>query len=95
MTSDFQKQFFAKGVGNKLFTQEEFDGELQAAQTEIVAMAIQATREAVIIEREECAKIVDEITKDIAEGTENRDHIIITLKEIAHAIRNRIPQQRQ
>lgn len=95
MTSDFQKQFFAKGVGNKLFTQEEFDGELQAAQAEIVAMAIQATREAVIIEREECAKIVEEITKDIAEGTENRDHIIITLKEIAHAIRNRIPQQRQ
>lgn len=95
MTSDFQKQFFAKGVGNKLFTQEEFDAELQAAQAEIVAMAIQATREAVIIEREECAKIIDEITKDIAEGTENRDHILITLREIAEAIRNRIPQQRQ
>jgi hypothetical protein len=95
MTSDFQKQFFAKGVGNKLFTQEEFDAELQAAQTEIVAMAIAATKEAVIIEREACAKILDEITKDIAEGTENRDHILITLREIAEAIRNRIPQQRQ
>lgn len=58
-------------------------------------MAITATKEAVIIEREECAKIIDEITKDIAEGTENRDHILITLREIAEAIRNRIPQQRQ
>ena len=48
MTSDFQKKFFSKAVGNKLFTQEEFDAELQAAQAEIVAMAIQATKEAVI-----------------------------------------------
>jgi hypothetical protein len=58
--SDFQKSFLAKGTGNKLFTQEEFDGELQAAQAEIVAMAISATREAVRIEREACIKIVTE-----------------------------------
>jgi hypothetical protein len=95
MTTDFQRAFLAKGVGNKLFTQEEFDAELQAAQAEIVAMAIQATKEAVVIERQACAQIVEDITKDIVEGTENRDHIIITLREIAEAIRNRIPQQRQ
>jgi len=93
--SDFQKQFLAKGVGNKLFTQEEFDGELQAAQAEIVAMAIQATKEAVIIEREECAKIVEAVTQKVADATEGRDHMIITLQEIAEDIRNRIPAQRQ
>jgi flagellar biosynthesis/type III secretory pathway protein FliH len=93
--SDFQKQFLAKGIGNKLFTQEEFDAELQVAQAEIVAMAIQATREAVVIEREECAKIVEAVTKKIGDETEGRDHIIITLQEIAEDIRNRIPAQRQ
>jgi hypothetical protein len=58
--SDFQKSFLAKGVGNKLFTQEEFDGELQAAQAEIVAMAITATKEAVRIERDACIKIIED-----------------------------------
>jgi hypothetical protein len=93
--SDFQKQFLAKGVGNKLFTQEEFDGELQAAQAEIVAMAIAATKEAVIIEREACAQIVESLSKKIGDDTEGRDHVIITLQELAEDIRNRIPQQRQ
>ena len=83
MTSDFQKKFFAKAVGNKLFTQEEFDAELQAAQAEIVAMAITATKEAVIIEREACAEIVENFNGE-------KD-----LKAIAELIRNRIPQQRQ
>ena len=83
MTSDFQKAFFAKGVGNKLFTQEEFDAELQAAQAEIVAIAITATKEAVIIEREACAEIVENFNGE-------KD-----LKAIAELIRNRIPQQRQ
>ena len=87
MTSDFQKAFLARGVGNKLFTQEEFDAELQAAQAEIVAMAIQATKEAVLIEREECAKIVDKWADSIASEPE--------MKQIAEEIRNRIPQQRQ
>jgi hypothetical protein len=93
--SDFQKQFLAKGVGNKLFTQEEFDAELQAAQAEIVAMAIQATREAVVIEREECAKIVEALTKKIGDETEGRHEMIIALQELAEDIRNRIPAQRQ
>ena len=86
--SDFQKQFLAKGVGNKLFTQEEFDGELQAAQAEIVAMAITATKEAVIIEREACAKIVEDYSDGIKDPFD-------VCKDLAEAIRNRIPAQRQ
>ena len=60
MTSDFQRAFLSRGTGNKLFTQEEFDAELQAAQTEIVAMAVAATREAVVIERKACAELVEQ-----------------------------------
>ena len=95
MTTDFQRAFLAKGIGNKLFTQEEFDAELQAAQAEIVAMAIQATKEAVIIERQACAQIVEALAVKVGDATEGRDHMIITLQELAEAIRNRIPQQRQ
>jgi hypothetical protein len=93
--SDFQKQFLAKGIGNKLFTQEEFDGELQAAQTEIVAIAIQATKEAVIIEREECAKLVDEFCVKKQDETKGKYGATIDLQNIAKQIRNRIPAQRQ
>ena len=93
--SDFQKQFLAKGVGNKLFTQEEFDSELQAAQAEIVAMAIQATKEAVIIEREECAKLAEALAKEVADASEGRDRTGDKIVALAEDIRNRIPAQRQ
>ena len=81
--SDFQKSFLAKGVGNKLFTQEEFDGELQAAQAEIVAMAISATREAVRIEREACIKIIE----DYSDGVNDHSGVCKPLIEL---IRNRV-----
>ena len=88
--SDFQKQFFAKGTGATLFTQKEFDDALEIAKAEIMAFAIDASRQAVIMEREACAKLVDE------EGEHHTDmpykeHFI----ELAERIRNRIPSQRQ
>ena len=88
--SDFQKQFFAKGTGATLFTQKEFDDALEIAKAEIMAFAIDASRQAVMMEREACAKIVDE------EGEQHTDmpykeHFI----ELAERIRNRIPSQRQ
>jgi hypothetical protein len=83
--SDFQKSFLAKGTGNKLFTQEEFDGELQAAQAEIVAMAIAATKEAICIEREACAKIVEDAANQEEEG-----ELCTAIRDVAKAIRNRV-----
>jgi hypothetical protein len=85
--SDFQKQFLSKGVGNQLFTQKEFDDALAEAKAEIMAMAIEASRTAVMMEREACAKIVDEWANSMAQEPE--------MLEIAEAIRNRIPSQRQ
>jgi len=81
--SDFQKQFFSKGTQNTLFTQKEFDDALEAAKAEIIVMAVAATKDAVIMEREACAKIVAEWAEEV------------NLNEIAKALLNRIPSQRQ
>jgi hypothetical protein len=78
--SDFQKQFMAKGVGNTLFTQKEFDDALAMAQAEIMAMAIEASKTAVLMEREACAKLAEEC---------------VNIEKLPEEIRNRIPSQRQ
>jgi hypothetical protein len=44
-----------------MFTQKEFDRELAQAKAEIMAIAIQTTRQAIAIEREECARLADEV----------------------------------
>jgi cytochrome c551/c552 len=82
--SDFQKQFMAKGVGNTLFTQGEFDDALNTAKAEIMAMAIEASRTAVMMEREACARIVEDWSLKTIDPS---------LTEIAEMIRNRIPSQ--
>lgn len=86
--SDFQKQFLAKGVGNELFTQKEFDDAMNAEQAKIMAMAIEASRTAVMMEREYCAKLVDKMADDEEEG-----EICTAIRNVAEAIRNRIPSQ--
>lgn len=71
--SDFQKAFLSRGTGHKLFTQQEFDQAMTLAQAEIMAVAIETSKQAVMIEREECAKIVDEAGQvELAEKIRNR-----------------------
>ena len=82
--SDFQKSFFAKGTGGTLFTQREFDDALAEAKAELIVHAIEATKYAVVIEREECAKICDKWSIDLMDGNFNT---------VAEEIRNRIPSQ--
>lgn len=86
--SDFQKQFLAKGVGNNLFTQKEFDDALAEAKAEIMSMAIEASRTAVMMEREYCAVLVDKMADDEEEG-----ETCTAIRNVAVAIRNRIPSQ--
>ena len=81
--SDFQKAFLAKGTQATLFTQKEFDEALVVARAEIMAMAIEASRTAVVMEREACARLVSEWAEEI------------DLNRIAAAILERIPSQRQ
>jgi hypothetical protein len=54
---NFDKNIFSKG--KSLFTQDEFNKALTEAKAEIMAIAIQTTKQAIAIEREECAKIAD------------------------------------
>ena len=61
------------------FTQSEFDDALALAKAEIMTVAIETTKQAIFIEREECANLAE------ADGH----------KELAEKIRNRIPVQRQ
>ena len=72
--SDFQRKFFARGTGQELFTAKEFEEGLAQAKAEIMAVAIQTTKQAVGIEREACAQIADHFE----------------LPELAHAIRTRM-----
>jgi len=77
--SNFQKQFLAGSGQVQVFTQKEFDDAMALAKAEIMTVAIETTKQAIFIERDECAKIAE------AEGQPN----------IAEKIRNRIPTQRQ
>jgi len=89
--NDFQKSFLIGTQGGSLFTQKEFDDALAEAKAEIMAMAIEASRTAVMMEREACAKIVDE---SYATTSPNEPIPADWLLTLAEEIRNRIPSQR-
>jgi len=78
MEMDFEKNLLSQG--QSFFTQDQFNQALTEAKAEIMAIAIQTTRQAILIEREECAKMADEC---------------VNIEELGDAIRNRIPSQRQ
>jgi len=81
-----QRQLMGQASAVTLFTQEEFDTALNTAKAEIMAMAIEASRTAVMMEREACAKIVEEWSDGITDPESKS-------KEVAELIRNRIPSQ--
>ncbi len=88
--SDFQKAFLAKGTGNNLFTQQEFDEALAVAKAEIMAIAIETTKTAILIEREACAEVVERLADEEEEG-----EVCTALKNAVAAIKDRMPIARQ
>ena len=72
------------------FTQSEFDEALGLAKAEIMMVAIETTKRAIFIEREECANVVKALADQEEEG-----ETCTALKNAAEAILNRIPSQRQ
>ena len=78
--SPLAKQLLGGAGTIDLFTQSEFDEALALARAEIMTVAIETTKQAIMIEREECAKLADECTD---------------IEKLGEAIRNRIPSQRQ
>jgi HJR/Mrr/RecB family endonuclease len=77
--SNFQKQFLASSGTVQVFTQKEFDEALVLAKAEIMTVAIETTKTAILIEREACS----ELAKEAGHA------------ELAEKILNRIPTQRQ
>lgn len=88
--SDFQKRFLlGQGAGQTLYTDKEFSEALAQAKAEIMAIAIQTSKQAIMIERDECARILEE------EMLEQDTAVRGVLEMLVERIRNRIPSQRQ
>ena len=64
------------GGGNEayvqLYTQQEDDGAVALAKAEIITVAIEATKYAIGIEREECALLVDSLYPEGAQQIRDR-----------------------
>jgi len=88
--SNFQKNFLANSGHVQVWTQAEFDEALAVAKAEIMAVAIETTKTAILIEREACAELVERLADEEEEGG-----VCAALKSAAVAIKNRIPTQRQ
>jgi hypothetical protein len=92
--SNFQKNFLAGSGHVQVFTQAEFDEALAVAKAEIMHVAIETTKQAIMIEREECAKIAEQMERERYDAVS--DPRVSEFKpEIARAILDRIPAQRQ
>lgn len=86
--SDFQKSFLGRS-GMTVYTQKEFDEQLGIAKAEIMQIAVDTTKTAIAIEREECAKIVDEMRKNM-DCPDAPMVLDVTLTQLADQIRNRL-----
>ena len=87
--SNFQKNFLANSGHMQVFTQAEFDEALAVAKAEIMTVAIETTKTAILIEREACAEIVERL------ADEEEGEVCTALKNAVAAIKSRIPAQRQ
>ena len=85
---NFEKNIFSQGQA--LFTQEEFNRAMNEARAEIMAIAIQTSKQAIMIERQACAELVSELA-----AMEDEGEVSTALNNAARAILNRIPSQRQ
>ena len=77
--SPLARQLLGNNNHVKFYTQQEFDESLAIAKAEIMTVAIQTSRQVVMIERQACADLANEAG----------------FPDLANAIINRIPSQRQ
>ena len=86
---NFEKNILSQGQA--FFTQDQFNQALSEAKAEIMAVAIQTTRQAIFIERQACAEMAYAYEAKLA-GKEDDEEFNSPL---ANDILNRIPAQRQ
>jgi ABC-type branched-subunit amino acid transport system substrate-binding protein len=87
--SQLARQLLGNSNAVEFYTQQEFDAALAVAKAEIMTVAIQTSKQVIMIERQACADLVRDLAKDQAIGTAQ------VLESAAEAILNRIPNQRQ
>ena len=76
--------------GNTLYTQNEFNEALAEAKAEIMAVAIQTTRQAMYLERRACVQMLLDMADADDEGV-----VCTALRNAAEEMLNRVPAQRQ
>ena len=71
--SPLARQLLGNSGAMKLFTQTEFDAALREAKAEIMAIAIQTSKQAIAIERNACADLALEWSQEeLSEAIRNR-----------------------
>jgi hypothetical protein len=88
MEMNFDKNIFSQA--QTLFTQNEFDKALGEAKAEIMAIAIQTTKQAMFLERRACAQMLLDMADMEDEGT-----VCTALRNAAELMFNRVPAQNQ
>jgi hypothetical protein len=88
MEMSFEKKIFSQG--QTLFTQDEFNKALSEAKAEIMAVAIQTTKQAMFLERRACAQMLLDMADMEDEGT-----VCTALRNAAEHMFNRVPAQNQ
>ena len=85
--SQLARQLLGNTNAVEFYTQQEFDAALAVAKAEIMTVAIQTSKQVIMIERQACADLVRDLAKDQAIGTAQ------VLESAVEAILNRIPGQ--
>ena len=88
--SQLARQLLGTSGAVTFFTQQEFDDALTIAKAEIMTVAIETTKRAIMIERKACSELVQKLAEEEDEG-----EVATALKNASEAILNRIPSQRQ
>ena len=86
---NFEKNLLSQGQA--FFTQDEFNRALSEAKAEILAVAIETTKQAMFMERQACAEMAFAYEAKLA-GREDDENFNSPL---ANDILNRVPAQRQ
>lgn len=73
--SDFEKMFMNGGVSERTFTESEVQQILAESREELMAMAVAAAQQAVLIEREACAVLADNCLNIETLGDEIRNRM--------------------
>ena len=78
--SQLARQLLGNSGAVEFYTQQEFDAALAVAKAEIMTVAIETSKKAIMIEREACAELLQKLA-----GEEDECEVATALKKIGRA----------